>query len=599
MKLSLSDLVKYTKKFYNYAGRKFYILLVLGFFPGLTDSMGVAVMLPLLLLFDKSQSGIVNAEESQFALGILDFFNIPHEFSYVLIFIAGIFIFKFLIIVFEATYRSVIIANMVKDVREDLLKNFLKMDYLYFQKKNTGYFLNLIYNQSNTMVSGYLCVTQFYAKLLTSLAYIGFSFYLNWQFSLVAVLSGAIVLILLRKFNQVTKKVSRQMVGEINIISNQFAQMIHGFKYLKSTNAFIRYKPRILKSIKNLKVLRFKSDNVTAINKAVSEPIGIIILLIMIYVQVVYMDQGIATLFVNIYLFHRTISFLMATQVQWQTVLQAAGSIDVVEEELVESAKNAEIVGSQKGLTFNDSIVFDGITFLYPGNERPILRDVNLTIEKNKTVAFVGESGAGKSTLIDIVSFVLKPLRGRVLVDGMALADADLDNWRDKIGLISQDIFLFDDTIANNITLWAGDYNNPADREKIERYAKLAHCHDFIMNLPQGYNTIIGEKGMKLSGGQKQRLTIARELFKEPELLMLDEATSALDSESETLIQHSIKAMQGKITVIVIAHRLSTIRDADLIYVMKNGEVVEQGGYDELLSKNEGAFKRMVEYQTL
>ena len=599
MKLSLGDLVKYTKKFYNYAGKKFYVLLFLGFFPGLTDSMGVAVMLPLLLLFDKNQSGIVNADESQFAIGILDFFQIPHEFSYVLIFIAGIFIFKFLIIVIESTYRSMIIANMVKDVREDILRNFLKMDYLYFQKKNTGYFINLVYNQSNTMVTGYLCVTQFYAKLLTSIAYIAFSFYLNWQFSLVAILSGVIVLILLRRFNQVTKKVSRQMVGEINIISNQFAQMIHGFKYLKSTNAFIRYKPRILKSIKTLKVLRFKSDNIAAINKAVSEPIGIIILLIMIYVQVVYMDQGIATLFVNIYLFHRTISFLMATQVQWQTVLQSAGSIDVVEQELIESAKNAEVQGQAKGLSLNNRIVFENVTFLYPGNERPILREVNLTIEKNKTVAFVGESGAGKSTLIDIVSFVLKPLKGHVLVDGMSLSDSELDTWRNKIGLISQDIFLFDDTIANNITLWAGDYNNPEDRDKIERYAKLAYCHDFIMNLPQGYNTIIGEKGMKLSGGQKQRLTIARELFKEPELLMLDEATSALDSESETLIQQSIKELQGKITVLVIAHRLSTIRDADLIYVMRNGEVIEQGGYDELLANNSGAFKRMVEYQTL
>ena len=217
-----------------------------------------------------------------------------------------------------------------------------------------------------------------------------------------------------------------------------------------------------------------------------------------------------------------------------------------------------------------------------------------------KTIAILGESGVGKSTLVDLLTLLLKPQSGVIVIDGVNAHEVKLNSWRKQIGYVSQEPMVFDDTITNNISMWTGNPDtDPLQLQRVKYAAKQANIENFIENLPNGYDTQVGDRGIRLSGGQRQRLCVARELFKEPLLLILDEATSALDTESENYIKDSIEALKGKITVVQIAHRLSTIRNADYVYILRERKVVEEGTYMELASKSGSILVELLEQQNL
>jgi subfamily B ATP-binding cassette protein MsbA len=243
---------------------------------------------------------------------------------------------------------------------------------------------------------------------------------------------------------------------------------------------------------------------------------------------------------------------------------------------------------------FKESIEFQNVSFRHKGSDTWALRNVSLQIKKGQAVALVGSSGSGKSTLVDLIPRFHDVTEGEILVDGVNIKDYKLKSLRAQMGIVSQEAILFNDTIYNNIVFSAV---NKSEQDIISA-AENAHAHSFIMDAPEGYQTIIGDRGMKLSGGERQRLTIARALLKNPPILILDEATAALDSESERLVQDALeRVMQGR-TSVVIAHRLSTIQHADVIYVLKEGEIVESGTHDELLQKD-GEYQKFIKLQAL
>jgi ABC-type multidrug transport system fused ATPase/permease subunit len=226
------------------------------------------------------------------------------------------------------------------------------------------------------------------------------------------------------------------------------------------------------------------------------------------------------------------------------------------------------------------------------GPDNAALSDVSIRIPKNEMLALVGPSGGGKSTFVDLLIRMLDPDRGVIRIDGINLREYDIRSYHAKLGVVSQDIFLFNDTILNNIAYGSGDIS----LERAMAAAKMANAHDFIMELPEDYRTILLEKGVSLSGGQRQRIALARALYKNPEMLILDEATSSLDSESEKVIQNSIKSIKNRYTIITIAHRLSTIEGADRIVVIDKGRIVEMGSPQELLGR-ESAYARFYSAQ--
>jgi subfamily B ATP-binding cassette protein MsbA len=272
-------------------------------------------------------------------------------------------------------------------------------------------------------------------------------------------------------------------------------------------------------------------------------------------------------------------------------ITEAFAGLDRIREILDMKTEDDLDADNQPMDVIRGDVTFEQVSFEYdPG--RPVLKDVTFTAPAGSTTALVGSSGSGKSTLISLVMAFNRPLSGRVLVDGRDLTTVKLRDYREQVASVLQENFLFDGTIAENIA-----YARPqASRAEVEEACRLAHCEEFILRFAEGYDTVVGERGIKLSGGQRQRVSIARALLAEPRILILDEATSSLDSESEEMIQDALRRLRHGRTTFVIAHRLSTIRSADQILVLEGGLIVERGTHDELLAAN-GRYRQLHDKQ--
>jgi ATP-binding cassette, subfamily B, bacterial len=284
---------------------------------------------------------------------------------------------------------------------------------------------------------------------------------------------------------------------------------------------------------------------------------------------------------------------LAGTVTQFQNSL---AGFDRVLDLLAEPREMADCPGTRavSKSTAAGGITLSNVGFIYPGTSRPVLRDIDLEVEPGETIALVGRSGSGKTTLCNLIARFYDPTQGTVALDGVNLRDIKVESYRRLLGIVEQDVFLFDGTIAENIAYgdrWATD-------ALIEQAAHAANASEFIERLPSGYNTLIGERGVRLSGGQRQRLAIARAILADPKIFILDEATSNLDSESERLIQQSLDQLLRGRTSVLIAHRLSTIRHADRILVLDDGMIVEAGSHGELMAAS-GLYRDMVELQRI
>lgn len=283
---------------------------------------------------------------------------------------------------------------------------------------------------------------------------------------------------------------------------------------------------------------------------------------------------------------YRMMPALQHTYAQLALLRFSETALDALCEDL-SAVENTRTTASGRGeLTLRQSIEFDRVCYRYPGSSRKILDEISLGIPARSTVGLVGSTGSGKTTTVDILLGLLTPATGKLLIDGVALSPLNLRTWQSMIGYVPQHIYLTDDTVAANIAFGV-DSLGEIDSDALTRVAKAARIYEFIVNeLPEGFNTKIGERGVRLSGGQKQRLGIARALFRKPKVLILDEATSALDSVTERSVMDEIYALSNELTIVIIAHRLSTVKRCDRIFLLNSGQCVAQGSYDELLQTN-------------
>ena len=273
------------------------------------------------------------------------------------------------------------------------------------------------------------------------------------------------------------------------------------------------------------------------------------------------------------------------------SIRRGMASLERIDRILETESNIREVENPSKVVGFNNEIRYENVSFAYQA-DRIVLDDINLTIRKGQTVAFVGQSGSGKTTLADLLPRFYDPINGKITIDGVDIRDVKAHDLRALMGNVNQEAILFNDTFYNNITFGV----EHATMEDVRNAARIANADDFIMATPDQYETTIGDRGSRLSGGQRQRISIARAILKNPPILILDEATSALDTESEKLVQEALENLMRDRTTIVVAHRLSTIRNADVICVLHNGKIVEQGTHTELLELD-GYYRRLVEMQ--
>lgn len=599
--MSVFEAISYYFKVYQkFIGRRLYLVFVLTAGAALTESFGITLLLPLIEAADAGGAGGNMSSTAATLNRFLDFIGIGDSLVGILLFIGVVFIGKGALHFAEGGYVSYLQSQLMQEIRGQMFDAYSNMDYGHYSKRNTGHFINIINNQITNFITSFSTFKRFLASIIVTLSYIIFAFILAWKFALMAVVVGCGLLFLFRWLNNFVKKLSIKTANEYSSLNKFLVQSLQSFKYLASTAQISHLRTGIFGSIKKLATYVFKRGASKAFTLAIREPISVIFLLFIIIIQVAVFEDPIAPIFVALLLFHRGMQQIITIQNEWLNTMDNIGSLEMVVEEFKVVEDHQEPTGPIKINQLSKGIEFSNVQFAYDQKEEDVLRDINLEISVNQTVAFVGESGAGKSTLIDMITLMLRPREGEIFIDNVKGSDIERHSWRSQIGYVSQETVIFDDTIANNICLWRGDYqSDPEIREQIRDAAKKAYALEFIDDLPEGFNTVVGDRGVRLSGGQRQRVFIARELFKKPSLLILDEATSALDSESESFIQKSIDDLKGSMTVVIIAHRLSTIRNVDYIYVLDKGRIVEHGSYDELTLVENGHFKEMVEMQSL
>ncbi|MCS4122752.1 ABC transporter ATP-binding protein [Salinibacter ruber] len=598
---TFGDLLKYLKIYRRYIGRRLYLVFALAIATAFTQGFGISLLLPLLRA---SQTGSGNPEDmgtaEQLLYDLLTWMGIADSMGGILAFIAAVFVGKGLLQFARGGYTGYLRAQLLRELKGKLFDAYSEMEYRYYLRENTGHFINVINQQVNRFFGSFSKFTGFLTDTITTASYFAFALAITWQFTLLAVGIGAGMLFLFKYLNSYVRALSRRYSEEASTLNKFLVQALQSFKYIASTGQIDHIRTEVMSSVGRLTGYQFRQKLAGALTSSLKEPVSVLLITGIIALQVVVFEAPVAPIFVALLLFHRGMQSMMSIQSSWQGVMNQIGSVEMVVEDLEQAKDHEESTGTHTLAPLSEGLSFHHVHYAYNKEDGDVLRDINIDVPVNQTVALVGESGAGKSTLVDMMTLMLRPQSGTIRIDAVPHDEVDVASWRQQIGYVSQETVVFDDTIANNISLWRGDIeSDQALRERVINAAERAHAHHFIRDLPDGYQTVVGDRGVRLSGGQRQRLFVARELFKQPNLLLLDEATSDLDTASEQHIQNSIDALKGEVTVVIIAHRLSTVKNADRVYVLDKGKVIEEGSYEELRMRENGQFREMVEMQSL
>lgn len=481
-------------------------------------------------------------------------------------------------------------------LRQDLYSHVLKQSASFFERHRTNYLVSRLVTSASAIETAVTATLRdMIRESFTLIAFVGASFYYNWRLTLGSLIIAPIIGVLTARFGKALHKLAHESFEGNKLLTDTAQEALANQNIVKAYRAEAREQSRFSVAAQRIVRANLRSAKIAALSPPTIEMIGVVAIVILLY----FGQREIAAGHMNAAQFLTFLFFLFRSydpmrklsrlQNSMEQALAAARHVWEVMDEHADIPERADAVALS---TLRREIELKQVSFGYANETKSVLRDVSLSIPAGSMVALVGESGGGKSTLTKLLMRFHDPTKGAVLWDGTDLREARVDSLREHLALVTQETVLFNDTVRHNIA-----YGRPeATVTEIEEAARVAFAHDFILELPAGYETIVGERGIFLSGGQRQRLAIARAVLADAPVLILDEATSALDAESERLVQRALANLIRNRTTVVIAHRLSTVRRADCIVVMERGQIIETGTHTELLAHG-GQYRRLYELQ--
>ncbi|MRM84611.1 ABC transporter ATP-binding protein/permease [Riemerella anatipestifer] len=581
--------------FFNYfrriIGWHIYGYILLNFLVGILDGLGLAMFIPLLSIATGDATNNESLGQLEFLVIAIKRLGIELNLATALGLMISLFVFKGIFFYIRTIYFTKIRLVAMRKIRWNLLLGFKDLSYEGFTKLDAGRIQNNMIGEVDRLVNAMVTYFVSIQHVVMLLTYVVLAFLSNWQFAIMVDIGGGLTNIFYKYINKKTKEYSRKQSFIGHDFNGNLIQAINNFKYLKATNYFKTYERKLKNNIWVSEDISFKMGKIGAIAESLREPMIIIIIAMVILVQVNVMGGSFGSILVSLLLFYRALAHLVSMQNSWNNFMRTSAGLESVEFILSEFKRyqEPELQGEIQNISTIDT---KNVSVTY--GRTPVLKNINLSISPKSSIALVGESGAGKTTLANVLCGLLPPHEGEVFVDDISLYKRNLSSFRDKVGYITQEPVIFDDSIFNNVTFWAE--KTPENIERFWRTMEMVSMKTFVEGVENKEDARLGNNGILVSGGQKQRISIARELYKEVELLVMDEATSALDSETEKHIKESIDMLQGKFTMIIIAHRLSTVKNVDQVYLMEKGEIINHGTFSELLNKSE-RFKKMVELQ--
>lgn len=485
--------------------------------------------------------------------------------------------------------------RIVNHLREEMYEKILRLPIGYFNEKRKGDLMSRMANDVGEVEGSVVGTLEGWIRdPMTIIITLGVLFLISWELTLFILILIPVLGLVIGRISKSLKKHSEEVARKNGETFSIIDETLGGLRVIKAFNIEKLLRRKFFTTSDELLAAKNSISYRRDLASPLSEVLGVILFTIVLYYGGALVLKGKllgASAFLGFLgIFFNIINPAKSLSASFSNMRKGGAAIRRIEEVLQTPVTVDDNPNGKQLTAFTDKIEFRNVSFAY--NDAVILDNINLVIEKGKTVALVGSSGAGKSTLADLVPRFHDVTGGEVLIDGVNIRDYSLQSVRSLMSIVTQEPILFNDTIANNIALG----QQGATEEQIIEAAKIANAHNFILKKEGGYQSNTGDRGTKLSGGERQRLTIARAVLKNPPILILDEATSSLDTESERLVQDAINNMMQNRTSIVIAHRLSTIRHADEIIVLQKGKIVERGNHEQLLMQN-GFYKKLVEMQ--
>lgn len=482
--------------------------------------------------------------------------------------------------------------HVITDIRQELFGKLIRLPVSYHDVNTSGRLVSRVVSDVSVMANAVAGVLKdIFQQGLTFLAMMGVIFYQNARLAGLSVIVIPLAVVTMVRMGKRLRTLAASGQERMGDMASTLQESLSGIRMVKAYGREETEAERFHQSNRSFLSTTMKAIQVSSLGSSHMEVIGVLGVAAIIWYGGFLVINGSMTP-------GAFFSFLTAMFMAYAPIRKLSGSNNQIQQSLAAAERVFSVLdikteqdadrGQLELPRIAQWVTFEDVTFHYESQTVPALNDINLTIRAGEMVALVGSSGSGKTTLVNLIPRFYEPTAGRILIDGVDIQSYTLRSLRSQIGMVSQDVVLFDDSIRNNIAFGRED----ATDEEIIQAARLAYAHNFVESLPQGYQTVVGEKGVKLSGGERQRLAIARAILRDPPLLILDEATSALDTESERVVQLALANLMKNRTTIVIAHRLSTIQQADRIMVLARGSIAEVGTHDELL-RSGGQYKRL------